>query len=125
MGGSDCPEVIVDLPKVWIPRHSVRKEEVLVETNPRADVLKLGMVPHVKELCAKLESAAPLLAEDKRLEERQVPVVATGAAQGVEGQVVKLSSRSVRKGRRIEPLPYSFWIRDFTGEVGPIGCVLQ
>src|ERR1700761_115334 len=53
----------------------------VVGTQAVADLIEFGVVPGVKGYDADLEAAAASLAEHEALEERDVPVVATRAAQ--------------------------------------------
>src|SRR5215469_3069504 len=62
------------------------------------------MVPKVKELRAELEIGSSLPAEDEVLEQRYIPIVATGAADTIMRFIAPSPRGWHRKDRSIEPL---------------------
>ena len=52
-------------------------------------VMELGVIPRVESLDAEFQPAATRFAEDKALEQRQVPVIATGTTHCVVAEVAK------------------------------------
>ena len=63
-----------------------------------ADVFKLRVVKGVEGFRSEFETAAARLTEHKALEERYVPVLATGAIYGVAWHVAEFSGECRREG---------------------------
>src|SRR5450631_2129394 len=77
---------------------------VVARAEAVADLVELGVVPRIEAFRAEFEPAAPSFIEYETLEQREVPVVAAGAAQGIVSGVAEGADRRVRKRRRIKPL---------------------
>jgi hypothetical protein len=96
-----------------------------------ADLVELGVIPRIESLDAEFQSAATSLAEDEALEQREVPVVATGPTHRVVAQIAKRTQRRKRKGRGIEvlddlvPSTDRPRIRNLADQVGTVGGVGQ
>jgi hypothetical protein len=105
-----------------------------VETGMEATVLsgasKLSMVPDVEGIYAEFKCRSARLADHELLEQRQIPVVSTWAAQGIEGQIAPSPCGWRCEGRDVGPLNpcylsggtqhLRFGIRDCPSQVGPV-----
>ena len=78
--------------------------EVSADTALRLIADELRVVPDVEELRAELQIAAPLLVEPEVLKEREIPVVPTGAPDGVALCVPPRARRCRRVDGFVEPL---------------------
>src|SRR4029077_13671306 len=96
-----------------------------------ADPVELGVIPHVEGLNAEFQSAAPSLAKDETLEQREVPVVAGRTTYSVVAEIAERTERRQSKGRRIEVLNVMVArqdlvrIGDLADEIGAILGVRQ
>src|SRR5580704_14174260 len=94
-------------------------------TQAVADLIEFGMVPSVEGFDAELEAAAAGLAEHKALEEREVPVVATRAAQRVVCSIAPRAHCWVGEGRLAEPLAGCVRVADGSDLIRSVGRVGQ
>jgi hypothetical protein len=69
--------------------------------------LPLSVVPDVEGIRAEFDTAVSRLADDEALEQREIPVVTTRAADRVKSEVAPCARRRRSERRRIKPSPFS------------------
>ena len=68
-----------------------------------ADLVELGVIPCVEALRAQLESAAPSFIDHETLEQRKIPIVATGAPQRVMSCIAPATHGRIHESICVEP----------------------
>ena len=94
-------------------------------TQAVTDLIEFGMVPGVEGFEAELEAAAASLVQHEALEEGEVPVVATRAAQRVVSRIAKATDGRGGERRRAEPLAGSVGVADRSNLIGTVGRIGQ
>jgi len=92
-------------------------------TETVADLVELRVVPRVEAFRAEFEAAAASFVEHKALEQREVPVVAAGSAQGIVSCVAEGANRGVHECRCIEPLTDLVGIRNGGDLIWTVGGI--
>src|SRR5579884_3436986 len=110
----------------------VARSKVIAEATVLTAASELRVVPRVESVSPELEAGAPRFADQETLEQREIPIVATSASEGVKAQIAPCAwcrslecsgvdplnarDRSVADDRRLR-------IRDRSHEVRTVGNI--